>query len=749
MRVKKRLGLFVALLLCILIPTVALASRLQEEDVAQQPPHETVEQQEQSGEDAGQEQAQEDTQQLEQSEDTEQQEGIQEDAAIEDAAQQEDAAAQEEQPPVETPAPLPNPLNTSGYVVLEDGISAVVYTYEQLREAIEQDNGITTVYLGADFTILRNRIEINAKKAQFTLCGTNPLTGTRHTLTEYRDPGLANIVLANGNTTTKKITLCDINVKSQGSYYGIMGVEDGVRGVEYIVRNVHYTGRQFIYAIYANIVFEGENTIIINQSTNGNAGQELGEFSNVTVRGSLRIEFYSTGYPVFKMNFGKTSFAVEGQLSLIAPNLPAAAGVIQGSGGDNAVDFTVKQNGSVHIVANNRLFYEEANTLTVEKNASFHYEKTGGLNGDLHAAIRLRQKLVVGEGATFYLKQAASGASYFIRFYNVPTALSGGVMEFDNPKLVTLIHEGARPMVYGAKKEQFNAVFEYLNYWTKAQGAASDAPQYAYDMSQTPNYAPIWLQLVHTAGKPSSLSSNHEGITAANFLLDATPGTIVFGQLQQVIVLLEGRHEQTGDVMADFTMPPQTAERNGTAVITPQSLLGYVVTGYGVDGGQISRMQQKQITLTADKGVILITIYYSEPVLDVSVPTKLIFTSYQSDAGQIHSPDYSFVNHSNADVTVVLQQVQVAEDGGLSLAPFGQGEGEQVSLGIQPKDETRFAFADFAVARNEAVVIGTLNHKWSDTGREYVFSLVGQYHGGYETAQHWPKYQLQFEFIIQ
>ncbi|MDL2224829.1 hypothetical protein LJC20_01260 [Eubacteriales bacterium OttesenSCG-928-M02] len=661
----------------------------------------------------------------------------------EETAGEKDDLTEEKAPFTPSPQPIVS-FNTTGYTVLEDGTSAIVYTFSQLKEAIEKDNGILTVYLGADITIAQNRTTIPSTKPTFTLSGKNPLTGDGFTITEYSDPGLANIVLPNGNNNTRKVTLADLHIVSRGSYYGLLGVEDGVQGVEYYVRNVTYTGRQFLYALYSHVYFEGENSITINQSTNGNAGQEVLEALHVTVTGKLDIQFYATGYPVFKMNFGKSTFTVKGVCNITAPSIPASLGVIIGSAGENAVSIRVAENAKLYIVANNRLVNEVADSLTVEKNATFHFEKTGGQRNDTHAAIRLRQKLFVDEGATFYLKQSATGASYLFRFYLVPTGLSGGVMAFNNPKLVTLINEGDRQMVYGEKAEVFNAIFETMSYYKKGQNPEADMPLYTFDMADTPEKAPISLSMVHRAGVPTSLNTNHPGITMQNMLLDATPGAIVFGKAITTISFL-GKQEDTGQPLEGFFMESITVDRNTEAPIQPAKVLGFVITGYGVGDGDIQRLMEDTFSLMANQRYITVTLYYQEPVLDVSVPTKLLFTATPGSDGQVSAPTYHMENKSNVDIDLVLLSVIPAADNRVELVPQGTGAGEQLSLGILPQKQ-EFSPVDVFSALTAEQALCRLGNRWKQAENQYTFTLTGQYYGVFSKDAQWPKYQLSFAF---
>ncbi|EFR91710.1 putative secreted protein, partial [Listeria innocua FSL S4-378] len=119
---------------------------------------------------------------------------------------------------------------------------AVVTNFAELKAAISEDNGIDTVYLGADVE-LSGGIIIPASKKTFTLSGKNPATGEIHTLTETMASSGAqsSVITVNTNTGTKETTLKDINVIGK-NYYGTISVYGAAKDVVQNYENVHYQG---------------------------------------------------------------------------------------------------------------------------------------------------------------------------------------------------------------------------------------------------------------------------------------------------------------------------------------------------------------------------------------------------------------------------------------------------------------------------------------------------------------------------
>lgn len=257
--------------------------------------------------------------------------------------------------PADPIQPSAESYNAYGYEVLEDGTSAIVSDFQQLKDAIEKDNGITTVYLGADITLEKNRTLIPSSKVEFTLSGRDPKTGIKHTITEYQDGGLANIVVAGGNLSTRMAVIDDIIIVNRGIYYGLIGIEGSGRSVDLVFRDVEYAGRQLAYNPYGTLILEGNNKIDILAVTSGQAGQEVAEVLNVIVRGKTEITSEAT-FPVFHMEYGKSSFTVEGDLGIRASKLASDSGIIRSSSGEQAVEVKLAAGARMYVQASSRFF---------------------------------------------------------------------------------------------------------------------------------------------------------------------------------------------------------------------------------------------------------------------------------------------------------------------------------------------------------------------------------------------------------
>ncbi|EFR97943.1 putative secreted protein, partial [Listeria ivanovii FSL F6-596] len=148
---------------------------------------------------------------------------------------------------------------------------AVVTTFDELKKAISENNGIDTVYLGADIP-LSSGIKIPDAKKTFTLSGKNPVTNEIHTLTETMASAGAqsSVITVDTNNGAKETTLKDINIIGK-NYYGTISVLGAAKNVVQNYENIHYQGPQLIYNLNGVAVFSGDNDIRIASVVSGSA----------------------------------------------------------------------------------------------------------------------------------------------------------------------------------------------------------------------------------------------------------------------------------------------------------------------------------------------------------------------------------------------------------------------------------------------------------------------------------------------
>lgn len=157
--------------------------------------------------------------------------------------------------------------------------TTVVNSFEELKSALENDNGITDITLGSDIT-LSSGIKINPSKTAISINGDN------HTLTEIRTGITGTIYISDTNGTTD-VTLKNINFDGK-NYYGPINIDDSVYGVTLNYENISYRGPQLVHNIHGFANFSGTNKIdIVTNGTDSDPGQEIFEGLGVTISGNF------------------------------------------------------------------------------------------------------------------------------------------------------------------------------------------------------------------------------------------------------------------------------------------------------------------------------------------------------------------------------------------------------------------------------------------------------------------------------
>ncbi|MEI5993011.1 pectate lyase-like adhesive domain-containing protein [Candidatus Enterococcus mansonii] len=200
--------------------------------------------------------------------------------------------------------------------------TVTVSTYEELRNALSNDNGVTTVILANDITLERG-IKIHPAKKELTI------NGQSHTLTEATNGSHGTIYVENNNGT-KTINLNNLSILGK-NYYGPVNIDDNVYGVTLNYSNITYSGPQLVHNIHGYATFSGTTKAEIKQvMTNSDTPQEFAEALGITIKGSFNLDHQSISDSAFWF----------------------------GLGNDHIPYFSIEDNADVFInVANNTLFY--------------------------------------------------------------------------------------------------------------------------------------------------------------------------------------------------------------------------------------------------------------------------------------------------------------------------------------------------------------------------------------------------------
>ena len=156
-----------------------------------------------------------------------------------------------------------------------DNLTVVVYTSDELKTALENNNGYTYIYFGSDIT-LSSGINISGTKSNVTIDGT--YENVRYHYTDMKNlSGSSAIQAANKlilNVTVKNMDITGYN------YYGVIFVPDASTYQSTVVEynNITYIGPQISFHPFGLTRFiDSDITIQENYA----AGNEVAECNKI------------------------------------------------------------------------------------------------------------------------------------------------------------------------------------------------------------------------------------------------------------------------------------------------------------------------------------------------------------------------------------------------------------------------------------------------------------------------------------
>ena len=215
----------------------------------------------------------------------------------------------------------------------------VVNNFQELKVALEADNGITTIHLGRDIDI-SGAIKIHPAKSKIVI------DGNYHTVTETGATGASGGIYANGNI------LSSVHVKNLyiygKNYYGFITIHDVTKNVEQIYENVNYNGPQFIWNRNGNAIFKGVNDIYIqdNAVPGSSITHEMAETGSVEFDGETHIS-HNSGHALIWSISKEPQFKIAPNANVKIFTNKSGYGIFYATGGDG--DFSIGANAKVEI----------------------------------------------------------------------------------------------------------------------------------------------------------------------------------------------------------------------------------------------------------------------------------------------------------------------------------------------------------------------------------------------------------------
>ncbi|QIK70727.1 hypothetical protein G7062_10645 [Erysipelothrix sp. HDW6C] len=175
----------------------------------------------------------------------------------------------------------------------------IVTTFSELKSLIESSgNGnYTTYYLGADIDGLSGGIVIPSGYS-FTIDGTNPLTGIRHTYNEFNSSTTGNTI-RHSTSAPVTFTLRNMDIKGQNNH-GTIYITGGTANTVLIYDNISYHGPRITENANGRAIYRNSD-VIIGEGSFGSVSREVGDVKHVQFEGNVSIRHTDNTYETFTM----------------------------------------------------------------------------------------------------------------------------------------------------------------------------------------------------------------------------------------------------------------------------------------------------------------------------------------------------------------------------------------------------------------------------------------------------------------
>ncbi len=434
--------------------------------------------------------------------------------------------------------------------------TVVVYTYEELKSVLEENNLYNYVYFGANIT-LKGSIKI-ATKTSIIIDGT--YDGVRYTYEEMKSAAATDSIWVSSNSI-KLVKVQNINVYGN-NYYGIIYVPDNAQYNKVVIEynNVSYTGPQITFhpqglSRYINCDID----IVTGRTSPVN---EVAECNKIEIGGKTTINTVS---PIATFWFRNSK-----PYLYILPNADVVINCVNNYlfYGVFDLDFRVQENAKVVVTCKTGMGYATYATgnVLIDKNAYLKIEQTGLEGG--YPTWYHQGPFVVNEGATLIMMRtydSLGSTNYNLQFINTNSFI------LNNPKKILLYNKTANAL-YG-QNTAFNFNFSRINLWINSKnldvaGSLSDMPDY------------YWYKDNALANIKGTFTGNTTSISSNNFtseeILNLFPLTD-FNLTQKKCISIGTMKLVLNSISDESTIVSGMTEANADVKITINSISKIVV----------------------------------------------------------------------------------------------------------------------------------------------------------------------------
>lgn len=471
--------------------------------------------------------------------------------------------------------------------VQENKQATTVNSFDELKVALKDNNGITDVILGSDIT-LTSGIEINSAKRAIII------DGNGHTIKESVKGSTGTIYISKNNGT-KEVTLKNALIDGK-NFYGPVNVNDGAYGVTLNYENITYKGPQLVHNVHGFANFSGNNNIdIVTNGTDSDKGQELFEGLGVNISGEFVLTHEGTTDSAFWFGLGATSkpFLNIKEKAKVSMDIVNNTLFYVDFSDLYPLDVTVEKGAEFNVKTKRELFrLGHAGNVQFLENSKTHIERIS--NSNTHATMELKDShLSVLPKAELSIIHAEETKASIIE------STKSSVIDFNNVSNVDL-KGSSEAKVFDSVDTILGLNTNHLKSW---YGTAGETPDYQNDKE-------LSAKIKLTSSNPELIESNQQdildnwNIKQMNHLVLSNNNETIEQPILNVITDKDTRVTGTG-IPGNTIQIETNGEKLGETIVnesgkwsldlSKELTAGTIVTATQTDGNLISLPVQQEV----------------------------------------------------------------------------------------------------------------------------------------------------------
>ena len=334
--------------------------------------------------------------------------------------------------------------------------TVVIYTSNELKSVLEQDNSYNYIYFGDNIT-LTNGIKISSKKTTVTIDGT--YDNITYKFIDKSSLSASDTINISYNTISK-VTVCNMDITGN-NYYGIIYVPESNNYQNTIVEynNITYVGPQISFNPNGTTRFIDSNITI--KATTLTTGNEVAECNKIELGGNTVINHTSKSNSAFWFRNSNPSLKIltNANVSFVSESRELFYGV-------NNLTFTILDNSYFSVTSHSGMGYGNngTGTTTIYPKSTFILKQTTYNGG--YATWYSYGVITLREDAT--LNIINDYANITTSNYNIFFSSSNSGLVLNNPKEVVLYNSIAN-VIYSNSTSTFDFNYSRINLFSNMQ----------------------------------------------------------------------------------------------------------------------------------------------------------------------------------------------------------------------------------------------------------------------------------------